>query len=353
MSVTNSVTQIMHHASSLTEGELALNIIQDTIQAAQVGEEIVFKNLTMFPLFVSETVEQEYQTLDEALAAGTGKVTEVSDSGSVPELQFLNEGNRPVLLLDGEELVGAKQNRVLNLSILAPAQKEITIPVSCVEQGRWAQSSTEFRSEDRVHYSRGRSAKAASVSRSMVSEGSRRSDQSEVWQNISGKSARMGVSSPTDSMSDVYEDRKRSVEEFVGAFSNTENQIGAIFGIDGAVSGIDLFDAPDTFSKLMPKLVRSHALDALEIPVDRKTAMSETEIRRFIDILSAVETQQFPAVGLGDDVRLTSQMISGGALVNDGRIVHLGAFPVTSEANDGRSPRQPRMMRASRRRRTH
>jgi hypothetical protein len=330
-----------------------MTIIQDTIQVARVGEEIAFKNLTMFPLLVSKIVERDYQTLDEALAARTGKVTEVSDSGSVPELQFFNEGDRPILLLDGEELVGAKQNRVLNLSILAPAHETIAIPVSCVEHGRWSYHTSEFRSEDRIHYSRGRSTKAASVSRSMASEGSRYSDQGEVWQNISQKSARMHVSSPTDSMSDVYETMKQSVEEFVGAFSNTENQIGAIFGIDGVVSGIDLFDAPDTFSKLMPKLVRSHALDALETPVEEKIEMSGTEVRHFIDILSTVETQQFPAVGLGDDVRLTSQIISGGALVNDGRIIHLGAFPIVSRSADGHAPRQPRMMRASRRRRTH
>jgi hypothetical protein len=351
--MTVSVTSLIYHSSSLIEGELALKIIQDTIQAAEVGEEKIFRNLSMFPLFVSKTVKPKYLTLDEALAAGIGKVTEVSDSGSVPELQFLNKGDHPILLLDGEELVGAKQNRVLNLSILAPAQKKITIPVSCVEQGRWTHSSSEFLSEDRVHYSRGRSAKAASVSRSMLSEGSRRSDQSEVWQNISEKSARMGVSSPTDSMSDVYEDRKRSVEEFVGAFSNAEKQIGAIFGIDCAVSGIDLFDAPDTFSKLMPKLVRSYALDALETSTRERAAMSKTEIHRFIDILTTVGTQQLPALGLGEDVRLTSQMISGGALVNDGRIVHLGAFPIASETADGHSPRQSRMMRASRRRRAH
>ncbi len=55
----------------------------------------------------------EYLTLDEALAAKTATVTEVSESGSVPELYFQNEGDLPVLLLDGEELVGAKQNRVL------------------------------------------------------------------------------------------------------------------------------------------------------------------------------------------------------------------------------------------------
>jgi hypothetical protein len=39
----------------------------------------------------------------------------------VPQLLFINDAMRPVLLLDGEELVGAKQNRVLNLTVLAPA----------------------------------------------------------------------------------------------------------------------------------------------------------------------------------------------------------------------------------------
>jgi hypothetical protein len=330
-----------------------MSIIHDTIQLAKMGDPIAYKNLAMFPLLSNESVERNYLTLDEALAAGTGKVTEVSDTGSVPELQFLNDGDQPVLLLDGEELVGAKQNRVLNLTILAPAHKTIAIPVSCVEQGRWAYRSSEFHTEDRLHYSRGRSAKAASVSRSMASNGSRRSDQGEVWCNISEKSARMGVSSPTDSMSDVYEGRKQTVEEFVGAFTCAENQIGAIFSIDGAVSGIDLFDAPTTFSKLNPKLVRSHALDALETSSEGTTAMSETEVHRFIDILSSVETQQFPGVGLGNDVRLKSQMISGGALVNDGRVVHLGAFSLLSEPTDDRAPRASRMMRASRRRRTH
>jgi hypothetical protein len=33
-------------------------------------------------------------------------------------LSAIRLGERPVLLLDGEELVGAKQNRVLNLSVL-------------------------------------------------------------------------------------------------------------------------------------------------------------------------------------------------------------------------------------------
>ena len=330
-----------------------MSIIQNTIQAIQLGEGITFENLTMFPLFVSEASESVYLTLDEALAQGTAKVTEVSDSGSIPELQLFNEGDIPVLLLDGEELVGAKQNRVLNLSILAPAHDAIMIPVSCVEQGRWSYRSGEFQSEDRVHYSRGRSAKAASVSRSMESGAPPRSDQSEVWRNISGKSARLGVSSPTDSMSDIYKQRKRSMGGFVKAFTSSDRQVGAIFGIDGAVGGIDLFDAPDTFAKLLPKLILSYALDALETPTEEKKSMPKTEAQNFIDILSAVETQRFSAVGLGEDLRLKSQMIAGGALANEGRIVHLGAFPLTSEFSENLPTRRSCMMQASRRRRPH
>ena len=34
---------------------------------------------------------------------------------------------RPLLLLDGEQLVGAKQNRILNMTVLVAAQSEVTI----------------------------------------------------------------------------------------------------------------------------------------------------------------------------------------------------------------------------------
>ena len=67
------------------------------------------------------------------MAAGTLQVTEVDESGSVPELLATNTGDEMVLLLDGEELVGAKQNRILNITLLAPAMQDTVIPVSCVE----------------------------------------------------------------------------------------------------------------------------------------------------------------------------------------------------------------------------
>jgi hypothetical protein len=76
-----------------------------------------------------------YVLLDDALARKLARVTEVSESGSVPELLFYNDGDEDILLLDGEELVGAKQNRILNVSILVGGKQRVAVPVSCVEQG--------------------------------------------------------------------------------------------------------------------------------------------------------------------------------------------------------------------------
>ena len=69
----------------------------------------------MYPLFRDGSVppEPRYSLLDEAVAHGAARVAEVGDGGSVPELRFENLTEKPVLLLHGEELIGAKQNRVV------------------------------------------------------------------------------------------------------------------------------------------------------------------------------------------------------------------------------------------------
>jgi hypothetical protein len=99
-----------------------VQILRETLGRAELGAEMSFENLTMFPLLDPAAGEANYATLQEGVASGAVRITEVSDGGSVPELAVVNDGDRPVLLLDGEELVGAKQNRIVNLTILVPAR---------------------------------------------------------------------------------------------------------------------------------------------------------------------------------------------------------------------------------------
>jgi hypothetical protein len=109
--------------------------VREEISRLTTGEPQTFRGLTLYPLFQPQAVYPEapgYVLLDEAIAAGTARVTELTAGGSVPELRFENLGNLPVLLLDGQELVGAKQNRVLNLTIVGEASaRNSSLPTSC------------------------------------------------------------------------------------------------------------------------------------------------------------------------------------------------------------------------------
>jgi hypothetical protein len=91
--------------------------------------------------------EPSYTVLETAIEAGTAVVEEVSENGDVPHLAVTNNGPLPLLILEGEILIGAKQNRVVNVTVLVAAHSRFTLPVSCVEQGRWQYQGREFRSQ--------------------------------------------------------------------------------------------------------------------------------------------------------------------------------------------------------------
>ncbi len=241
--------------------------LQEEFSHIDIGRSSQFRNLTLFPLLRRSVPLQEldYLLLEDGIAQGKVRVTELNSSGSVPELRIENTADLPVLLVDGEELVGAKQNRVLNLTILAPAKQTTIIPVSCVEAGRWNMASPDLKPVDHFMYSGIRSERLSQVTESMRSNGSHASDQGAVWRNIAAKALRLKASSPTGAMSAIYERHANSVEEFSRAFTCEEGQCGVAFAIGGRLLGLDIFDHPEVMRRFFQKLVRSYALDALDV----------------------------------------------------------------------------------------
>jgi hypothetical protein len=303
-----------------------INAIQQTLGQVEIGAPQSFSDLTMVPLFYAADAPASYLTLDEALGKGLARVTEVSEGGHVPELRFENLGESPVFLMDGEELIGARQNRVINISILVGARKTIAIPVSCVERGRWSYVSREFRSADRTLYASAKAAKMRHVSQSLREERSRRSDQAAVWRDIAEKSARLSVDSTTEAMADMYEGSHRSLDEYHQALRPVPAQAGAAFAIGGRLIGIEVFDAPATFAKLFPKLVAGYALDAIDRHEQGSAEVSLEQVRSLLRRIAAASAEQYAALGEGQDVRLSGYALGGGALVVGDRVIHLAAF---------------------------
>lgn len=133
-----------------------MQVIQSFINTLTLGRARTVRNLSVVPLLRPGHGAPSYRTLDAALARRAVSITELGDGGVVAELQLINRGKRPLLLVSGEELIGAQQNRVLNVSMVAPAAMTITLPVSCVEAGRWSAVGDEFGTAGRIHYASGR-----------------------------------------------------------------------------------------------------------------------------------------------------------------------------------------------------
>jgi len=180
-----------------------MTAISDLLSGVSIGDPARHGRLEVFPLFAATLETDAFILLDEALAAKTVDVTETSEQGAVPVLKFLSRSPVPVLLLDGEELVGAKQNRILNASILAPAEADMLLPVSCVEAGRWRYSTHSFRAAEHALFAKARARKAARMAamhrdRRAVGGSTAHAvalqfdaDQHEVWSDVSGKLSRM------------------------------------------------------------------------------------------------------------------------------------------------------------------
>jgi hypothetical protein len=165
------------------------------------GEPVTHDALAVIPFLALNLDDPDWLTLEDLTPpsprrgegrvrgeADRARVTEVSEAGSVPFLQVANGAARPLLLLDGEELIGAKQNRILNTTVLVDAHTEVTIPVSCVEQGRWGYRGRQLRPGDASLYASLRARKAAHVSQSVRAGRGHRADQGEVWAHRRGSS---------------------------------------------------------------------------------------------------------------------------------------------------------------------
>jgi hypothetical protein len=290
-----------------------------------------FQNLSVVSLAPTapSKADLDYLLLDDGISQGTVRITELNASGSVPEVRVENLAAVPVLLVDGEELVGAKQNRVVNLTILVPARSTITIPVSCVEASRWHMASPDFQVAGHLMYAQGRAERFCQVSRSMRASGSHSSDQAAVWRNIEAKAHRLGTQSHTQAHSGLFERNAASVEGYVRAFNWQSGQTGAAFLIAGQLVGVDIFDHAEVMRRFFHKLVRSYALDALDSSAAisaTSTQASEHAVANFLARIGQAQSFSNQATGLGKDIRFSGPGISGGALWALGRHIHVCAF---------------------------
>jgi hypothetical protein len=333
-----------------------MRAIQTYLESLGLGAPVHAGRLTMVPLTSAASLaDSAYLLLDEAMAAGQLEVSEVSDAGIVASLLATNLSDRPVLLFDGEELKGAKQNRIVNATILVPAGAKLTLPVSCVEQGRWRYEAAGFSSSGEALFAKGRFRKAermASARRMKTARQvnadwaadlpddvgpirgyARRAEtlgdfdagQNAVWDDVQEALQETGTRSASSAMHDSYVLRRGEVESLSSAFAPADHQVGAVFYIDGRSVGVEVADSPRAFAAIFGKIVRSYCLNALGQKPPFELPAPEA-VKSFIAAVTGLDQMVSPSVGMGEDVRLDGPSACGSALISDDRVVHLSAF---------------------------
>ena len=281
----------------------------------QLGDPVEHRGVVIAPLFPRIDPRAEYLTLEQAIPVGF-HVTEVDAAGSVPELLAKNPLDANVLLYDGEELLGAKQNRILNVTVLVPARSATKIPVSCVEEGRWSARSAHFASSAHTAYPELRRRKAVQLSAAPLERGVA---QAAVWEEVAAKADRLGVHSPTRAQADIYRDRPTQ-NDLRGAFPLVPGQSGALLALGDRLC-LDYVSRPDEFARLYPKLLEGYLLDAAEHAGDKPA-----DLGTFLELTLAAPRSRRASAGLGEDIRLAADALVGSGLELDGELIQLCAF---------------------------
>ena len=321
----------------------------------RVGEPDVHGLLAVFPIYGPLPV-LEYHSLAQGSARGV-TIKELADGASVNDLLVLNPSDDAVLLYEGEEVLGAQQNRTFDVSVLVAARSEVRVPVSCVEQGRWDGSRHDetFAPAPQTAYPALRRLKNRQAGAHAVAGREIRAMQSAVWDEVAQKSARFSAVSDTGAMHDIYQGRRDSLREFQAGVHVHPGQIGALAAIGGKMTVLDHVSRADVWAALHGPLIHGYALDALEFDAPLAMPMpSIDDAEAFLERIVTACVSERDGIGLGRDVRFSEAGLGGAGLVAADELVQLTAFaddrdegPSTSAAEERTRIRRPSHRRAS------
>jgi hypothetical protein len=226
---------------------------------------IQVESLTLTPIVTTDKKKDDNPSLlvlDEAMSKKLVRIHEVND-GDVNNLTLTNKSDQPLFLLAGEVIIGGKQDRIIGSNTIIPAKKTQTVPVFCVEHGRWEGNTKEFTSAKALAHGRLRGRANFDT-------------QSDVWAEVAAKNELRKTKSSTDTYRKVATQQadgslgkqwEKQIDTALGklAADDQKRLVGFAVSVNGKVASVDVFESPTLFKKLQGKLVRSYITDAIDV----------------------------------------------------------------------------------------
>jgi hypothetical protein len=287
-----------------------------------LGSPTRFENITLIPLSLPKAGGSlPYITLDEALRQKLLEITEI-DGGTVPQVAIGNKSDKIIFIMGGEIITGGKQDRVVGGDVLiGPKTKRITVPVFCVEAGRWTYTTPAFTTRENLGTW---TIREKALKKEPTSQGG-------IWNEVGKIANSTSTSSDTSALQDVYADGdvSRRIEEVEKKLRDVPRlapgTLGIACGVGGKIVSVDVFSDPALFAKLWPKILRSAALSA--VSEEAKGSVTREQAADFLQRLSDARFVQSGGAG----IKAAAEGMTIGALGYKGVAVHVVAFPRTGE----------------------
>lgn len=263
----------------------------------------------------------EIKTLNELLKTKEVEICEVSDSGNVNNIIVNNLSSYFLFMLDGDILRGAKQNRILNTSVLVSPNNKLNIPVSCVESGRWSNYSRDFNSSEYTVTSDFRAKKSSSVNKNYNSKKSYQTDQSHIWDIVKEEMCLKKVISDSDDYEAVYKKHSNTLKD---KFKPAEGANGMAIFYGTKILNADIFGTEKLYKQYFERIINAASLN-----LQRKSTISSLTEQHAINILhkkiyyaeeSIISNDK--AAGEGKEMRFENDKFSGFELTYNDSLIH-------------------------------
>ena len=275
-------------------------------------------NVVVYPLFPSELTPDppELITLSEGMRRGL----RLSDTGLVNKIHVENPLPTTILAGESELLMGHTQVRSMQFSCLIPPFRRASLPVNCVEEGQPAEAQAQFDQSDSVPWGL-RSFKIEQMSHHGEPV------QFVVWDKVKDYLAMAGARSDTHDIHAVYDRHGADLSNLGHMFPRQAGQIGAICAVSSNIY-CELFADPELMEDRYDQLLRSSLIEAVVHPgVD---VVPQSKVEEFLSSVADVSVnsrvvQSRSLQSTGRTAVFSGRGISGSALVDDGRVIHLVA----------------------------
>jgi hypothetical protein len=273
-------------------------------------------NLRLIPIKFKDTAAGKTKVLnndvisfEQALKEGKISVKEMTTPGGadVGMLELKNHSKKNILIESGEIVAGGKQDRAFaGTTIIPPNEKEVYLPVFCVEKGRWDTRIRSFRY-------------AGPANASLRKQINIAKKQNKVWKEIDAQLTEGGKRPNTDAYLELYRDTTNKDSACMAYFRKKMYDSDSLYAGFVAITGdriinSEIFGSSDLCITSYETMLKSYFRSVHDR--NGTVTVSREEVKNFLDKFLNNEDQQQKYL---ED--------HGAIFTYEKKVIHLIAYP--------------------------